>query len=238
MLLLRNGRTVPVRSVRSAPYFDDVYNFQVDELECYAVGWNGVLVHNVNGAETKAASTADGMEGVGDATFASSVEDARATLSPAKPLPEELRDFRQTLPPKTPTSGGTVGVASTDLPALDLRPFKGASPNANGPVGGGGSIKSPNPSKRFQLHAEEDLANQIDGAIQGVELTSEEMVGRTVNMHIEQRVCNICRQGLGGTEVPPGVLKQLSDKYPNITFRVTAEGTNEVLRFRGGKFLD
>jgi hypothetical protein len=64
------------------------------------------------------------------------------------------------------------------------------------------------------------------------------MVGRTVNMHIEERVCNICRQGLRGTDVPPGVLKQLSDRYPNITFNVTNEATNEVLRFRGGRFVD
>ncbi|WP_165073864.1 RHS repeat-associated core domain-containing protein [Paludisphaera rhizosphaerae] len=53
-LLLRDGRVVPVRGVRIEPYHDDVYNFHVDELECYAVGWNGVLVHNTNGAEEAA----------------------------------------------------------------------------------------------------------------------------------------------------------------------------------------
>jgi hypothetical protein len=139
---------------------------------------------------------------------------------------------------RTGTSGGTAGVARTDLPGLESRTFRGASPNAGGPVEAGGTIKSPNPSPRFQLHAEEDLANQIDRTIQRAALTPEQMVGRTVNMQVEQRVCMICRQGLRGTEVPSGVLKQLSDKYPNVTFNVTAEGTNEVLRFRGGRFVD
>ena len=28
-----------------------VYNFVVDDLHCYTVGWNGILVHNSNGME-------------------------------------------------------------------------------------------------------------------------------------------------------------------------------------------
>jgi hypothetical protein len=164
--------------------------------------------------------------------------EAAAAAAPTNTLEEELQAFRQTLPPRTPTSGGTAGVARTDLPGLEARTFRGASPNAGGPMEAGGTIRSPNPSPRFQLHAEEDLANQIDRAIQEAALTPEQMAGRTVNMHIEQRVCNICRQGLGGTDVPAGVLKQLSDKYPNITFNVSAEGTSEVLGFRGGRYLD
>jgi hypothetical protein len=45
-VLLRNGHMVPVRRACVQPYSDYVYNFEVDELQCYAVGWNGVLVHN------------------------------------------------------------------------------------------------------------------------------------------------------------------------------------------------
>ena|GEM_PF-4655548 len=48
-VLLYRGQVVPMRRVRTEPYRDHVYNFQVDELECYAVGWNGVLVHNNSG---------------------------------------------------------------------------------------------------------------------------------------------------------------------------------------------
>jgi hypothetical protein len=130
-----------------------------------------------------------------------------------------------------------AGVARTDLPGLENRTFTGASPRAGGPVEPPGPIKSPNPNPLFRDHAEQDLVNQLDRAIQDSRLTPDQMAGRTVNMHIEERVCNICRQGLPGTGVPPGVLKQLSEKYPNITFNVTNEATNEVLRFRGGQYV-
>jgi hypothetical protein len=198
-----------------------VYNWEVEDCHTYFVSAtidaDSIWAHNAGGYGNRTRAKKD---------------------APTNTLAQELQTYRQTLPPRTATSGGTAGVARTDLPGLEARTFRGASPNAGGPVEAGGTIRSPNPSPRFQLHAEEDLANQIDRAIQGARLTPEQMVGRTVNMHIEQRVCNICRQGLRGTEVPPGVLKQLSDRHPNITFNVTAEGTNEVLRFRGGRFVD
>jgi hypothetical protein len=156
-----------------------------------------------------------------------------ASVAPTTTLAEELQALRQ-----AQGQGGAVGVARSDLPGLEGTTSRGASPNAGGPLEAGGTITSPNPSPRFQLHAEQDLVNQIDSAIQGAGLKPEQMVGTNISMHISQRVCPICRQGLPGTEVPPGVLKQLSDKYPSLTFNVTAEGTTEVLRFRGGKYVD
>ncbi len=45
-LQLRDGRIVPVEAVQYRPYQGWMYNFQVEELHCYAVGENGVLVHN------------------------------------------------------------------------------------------------------------------------------------------------------------------------------------------------
>jgi hypothetical protein len=154
-------------------------------------------------------------------------------VAPKTTLAEELQTLRQ-----TQGEGGMVGVARTDLPGLEGQTFRGASPRAGGPVGPGGTIESPNPNPLFRNHAEQDLANQVDRAIGGAKLTPEQMTGKTVEMLIEERVCNICRQGLRGTDVPPGVLKQLSDKYPNVTFVVRNQATNEVLRFRGGKFVD
>jgi len=47
-LLFRDGRILPVQAIRHQPFFDKVYNFKVNELECYAVGRNNVLVHNTN----------------------------------------------------------------------------------------------------------------------------------------------------------------------------------------------
>jgi hypothetical protein len=48
-LLLRDGRILPVEAVRQQPYEGAVFNFLVGGLNCYAVGYNGVLVHNGNG---------------------------------------------------------------------------------------------------------------------------------------------------------------------------------------------
>ncbi len=54
-LLLRDGRILPVQSVRCQPYKDKVYNFHVQDIECYAVGQTGVLVHNTNGESVQKA---------------------------------------------------------------------------------------------------------------------------------------------------------------------------------------
>jgi hypothetical protein len=48
-LLLRDGRILPVEAVRQQPHEGAVFNFLVGGLNCYAVGYNGVLVHNGNG---------------------------------------------------------------------------------------------------------------------------------------------------------------------------------------------
>ncbi len=50
-LLLRDGRIIGVQALRTCPYHADIYNFEVEELHCYTVGWSGVLVHNNTGAE-------------------------------------------------------------------------------------------------------------------------------------------------------------------------------------------
>ena len=48
-VLTRDGREGTVESVRHVPADTVVYNFAVDELQCYAVGNQGILVHNSNG---------------------------------------------------------------------------------------------------------------------------------------------------------------------------------------------
>ena len=50
-LLLRDGRIEPIEHSRVYPFFDKVYNFEVDDLHCYAVGCSGILVHNNSGEQ-------------------------------------------------------------------------------------------------------------------------------------------------------------------------------------------
>jgi hypothetical protein len=51
VLLLQSGEEVPVTGLAVRHERLAVYNFQVEELHCYAVGASGVLVHNNSGEE-------------------------------------------------------------------------------------------------------------------------------------------------------------------------------------------
>ena len=48
-VLLRDGRIVPVDRIVHRQFDGRVYNMEVEELRCYTVGKNSVLVHNANG---------------------------------------------------------------------------------------------------------------------------------------------------------------------------------------------
>ncbi len=50
-LVLLDSQVGRVDQIQLYPFFDRVYNFEVDDLHCYAVGQAGILVHNNNGAE-------------------------------------------------------------------------------------------------------------------------------------------------------------------------------------------
>jgi hypothetical protein len=50
-LLLLDGRVAAVEAWRRSPFEEVVYNCQVGELHCYAVGQNSVLVHNTSAPE-------------------------------------------------------------------------------------------------------------------------------------------------------------------------------------------
>lgn len=171
-------------------------------------------------------------------------------------LLSQLQSLRETLgvtklDESGKTVGGVIGVAKTDIPGLENELFKGASPEvrkqsdqeARKNAGlndqpAPGSIVSPGKIASARNHAEQDLANQIANAIESKiasqNLTNEDLVGKTVFMHIDQQVCSTCKQGLSNPKVEPGVLKQLSDKYPNLKIVVTAEGTDDKLIIQGG----
>ncbi|NJJ42436.1 hypothetical protein HCB82_25355 [Paenibacillus sp. 7028] len=58
-------------------------------------------------------------------------------------------------------------------------------------------------------------------------------------------VCRKCYQGLGNDKVLPGVLKQLSIKYPNLIIEVTSEIDESIkvtgrlnLKIKNGEYID
>jgi hypothetical protein len=144
----------------------------------------------------------------------------------------------------------TIGIAKTDIPGLQNITFEGASPKvrklAGLPDATLGPIKSPNSNPLFKKHAEEDIANQFVAAVDKLKLTHADFEGSSLLMHISNPtgVCNVCRQGIKNPKVKPGVLKQLSDKYPGLTIKVTVESSYEKVKggtellIRNGKFVD
>ncbi|WP_162310138.1 VENN motif pre-toxin domain-containing protein, partial [Pseudoxanthomonas broegbernensis] len=157
---------------------------------------------------------------------------------------EDLHLYRERL--GLPKEINTIAVARTDIPGLG-GVIEGASPavrNAAGlPRMSQGEIASPNPSPLFKNHAEEDIANKVVSAVERQGLSPSDLDGRTLSIHISNPtgVCPTCVQGLENPNVPPGVLKQLSNKYPGLTIRVTVEPkggkvprTGSIIVIRGG----
>lgn len=136
----------------------------------------------------------------------------------------------------------TVGVGRTDVPGLEMLMFEGASTGvlreAELPPAPLGPIAAPFENPLFTRHAEEVMANQFVRAVEEAGLTPADMAGRTLDLHVSTAVCTMCRSGLTGTGAPPGVLKQLSDTYPELTIRVTSEGPQGTLVVRNGALVD
>ncbi|MBC2118060.1 hypothetical protein HCB06_15615 [Listeria booriae] len=74
----------------------------------------------------------------------------------------------------------------------------------------------------------------------------EEVVG-TFNIHQSniKGVCPTCIQGLNNPDVAPGIFKQFSERFPNLTIKVTSEvveGVRPVGRLdfviQNGKYID
>ncbi|MGW6058053.1 hypothetical protein [Streptomyces sp. NPDC055189] len=130
---------------------------------------------------------------------------------------------------------GTVGVGRTDIPALADELFEAGSPQALGTYDPRARIQIPAGMRqvsRSARDAEVVLAQKLDARLSslGPEAAAESR-GSTVWIHVDERVCDSCRSR-------QGPLAQLSALHPGITVEVTAEGTSEVLRYRGGRRID
>ncbi len=139
--------------------------------------------------------------------------------------------------------GGTVAVGATDIPGLQDQVFRGGSKEAGGPANK--TFESPQDFGATKNHAEQNLGGQLDAKLQELiaqgKITPADLEGKSVFVHVDQEVCSVCRQGLSptksGTTVDPGVLSQMSQKYPGLTFEITNSNTGEVLTVKGGKII-
>jgi hypothetical protein len=123
----------------------------------------------------------------------------------------------------------TIAVARTDVPGLEAIDLEGTSPVVRKSVGDApveiGPVESANQNPLFSGHAEEDIANRFIAAVEAANLPPSAMEGRTLAIHISNPtgVCSVCGAGLTNIDAAPGVLKQLSDRYPGLTIRITID---------------
>jgi hypothetical protein len=144
----------------------------------------------------------------------------------------------------------TVGLARTNVPGLENQTFEGFSPmvrqEAGLPPAVRGPIVSPNPKPLFSNHAEEEIANTFVAAVDRAGLKPADLDGRQLTMRIQNPngICTTCRQGLRNPDVLPGVLKQLSERYPGLDIRVIVDNPGLDLQslpdftLRGGRYVE
>lgn len=148
----------------------------------------------------------------------------------------------------------TLAVAKTDVKGLESITFEGGSPGVRTEAGlpkldevmPNRIIKSPSRAPLFTRHAEEDVANQFDEAVAKVGINPNNVTG-TLYIHQSNPagVCKICIQGLTNDAVKPGILKQLSLRYPKLVIKVTSEVDTDVkvngrlnVTIQDGKYID
>jgi len=162
--------------------------------------------------------------------------------------PKDIADFRTRHPTLTKTRD-TIGVARSDVKGFEDITLEGASPavrsEAGMPPQAVGPIESPSGLAMERFHAEQDIANQFAERAERLGLKQSDFEGRTLAMHISnpRGVCWVCRSGFNDPDALPGVLRQLSERYPGLTIRVTVDGPPgaeigyKSLIFNSGKLL-
>ena len=126
----------------------------------------------------------------------------------------------------------TIAVGKTDVKGLEGITFEGGSPkvrkeaglpdlnisNPDRPIQGSGKIAS------ATRHAEEGVANEFVKAVKKAGLKPEKVSG-ILRLHQSnpKGVCPTCLSGLGNPNKTSGVIKQLSEMFPDLEIRVTSE---------------
>jgi hypothetical protein len=137
--------------------------------------------------------------------------------------------------PDVEVEGGAVGAARTDIPGLGDRTFIGQSRRAGGPRYKPESNFPPATNVKDLPHtfghAEQHIADQLEAAL--AKIPREQLKGRTVWMLIEQDVCATCGQGTVNLDTAAGVLKKLSQKYPELTFEIRSLQSSALIVLKG-----
>jgi len=138
----------------------------------------------------------------------------------------------------------TVAVGWTSVPGLESARFVGASSR----IRASSDIPSPNPHINaprsgglFVDHAEQDVANAFIDALQKHRLSDLESETLWLYVTHQKGPCKACMQGLANRLVAPGILAQLSLRYPGLLIQMTwetADGKLGSLQVQGGERIE
>ena len=154
-----------------------------------------------------------------------------------------IRRIDESATPRVPVKGGTVAVSRTDIRTLENKPFGGASRKAipakfKGKEGstGGTELKPANPiavddAEQVSLA---NLSKAIDVGLKAKTITRKDLQGAQVWMRVEQEPCPSCASGLDNPKAAPGVIKQFSQKYPELKIEIRNSRTSRSYYIQNG----
>jgi hypothetical protein len=223
-----DGIRVSMNKMTTGPrqgFATDMGTVTEDMLE----GFNSAWKSKINIAETNSGKHVNIKPKVEVEDVGKLVDDAAGAGKVLKAGKDELNSLRKKWNvPET----DTIAVGKTDIKGLENLTFEGGSPKVrkeaglpdldnispNRPIQSSGKLPS------ATRHAEEGVANQFVDAVEKAGIKPEDVTG-TLKIHQSNTsgVCPTCLSGLGNPNKPSGVIKQLSEKYPNLTIEVTSE---------------
>jgi hypothetical protein len=136
----------------------------------------------------------------------------------------------------------TVAVGKSDIPGLEGLKFEGGSIKVRREAGlpdldetmPDREIRAPydgtNPRHiQFIKHAEEGVISEFDLAVKKLGINPNDLEG-TLYIHQSnpRGVCSICTQGLTNPNKEPGIFMKLTNKYPNLTIKVSTEVKDSI----------
>jgi hypothetical protein len=228
---------------------------KLDKIAEYIIAGNIVITQRHNPPKVESSAAESSMSDVGNRSVGLGSGDSKGNSSSEKgtsnklaaPGKKGIDSFRQELKglnPEIDDDIETIGVANTDVPGLENALFKGASPKVRKTAGlpptTPGPVKTNIDNPFFKAHAEEDIANQFIADVETAGLKPEDLAGKNLNLTISNPagLCPGCSAGLKPTSKAknPGVIKQLSERYPELNINIDIPG-RESFSVLGGKIV-
>ena len=173
--------------------------------------------------------------------------DIASELSPSRPPPQPHnpaewlalgraldREMRQRW--GIDAHANTIAIGWTSVPGLRAHRFLGASQTVRVRA----AVPSPTPhvvaprsNAQFVDHAEQDVVNAFIDAMSGLPRPDRDLSGEFLRIYISHArgPCGACRQGLKSRQTFPGVIADLSRRYPGLSITLAWENRDLALEF-------